>query len=450
MNGEILTITAGELIENALRDARIIAAEQPVQPKDLSAGIRAINLIIKHWQAQGIHLWSETQAIVPLVTGQRKYLLGPNGDEVAVASTFFDTTLTVAGVATDDRLTVAATSGTTKDGQSISISAAPDILATDPAASLQDWTAINTTLELDAIGLVVTQVGNSTASGADYPISTTAGVTYQLEFTYAEVSNISMDVFVLDSAGTIVTQTFTDAGSFTLEFTARDADTTLRFLNSGTLANDQKFRVSAINFRNKAAGDRIGIELDDGTRFWSSVVSVDSATQVTINQGLPSAAAIGRTVYTYSRGIARPMRILNAQHGENLAATEIRVRQWSREEYFDQPDKDSSGTVVNWYYTPVLGTGELYVWQVASSVNQILRFTYVDVIEIPTSTSDSLDFPSEWNLPLKWAIAAELGPSRGVSESKQVILETKAASTLNQVLGFDVERDNLSLQPDFT
>ena len=72
MTSEVFTQTTGQLITNALRDARIIAAEQAVQAIDLANGLTAINIIMKHWQAQGIHLWSEFEAIVPLITGQRK------------------------------------------------------------------------------------------------------------------------------------------------------------------------------------------------------------------------------------------------------------------------------------------------------------------------------------------------------------------------------------------
>ena len=63
MSTEAFTQTAGQLITNALRDARIIAAEQPVEAIDLANGLQAINMVIKHWQAQGVHLWSETQAV---------------------------------------------------------------------------------------------------------------------------------------------------------------------------------------------------------------------------------------------------------------------------------------------------------------------------------------------------------------------------------------------------
>lgn len=305
-----LSLTAGDIIRGAFKDARIIPSEQPVQAVDLQDGLTALNIVIKQWQAQGIHLWGETEGIIPLVTNQNKYLLGPTGAEVAEADTFVDTTLTVASAALDTTLDVVSTTG-------------------------------------------------------------------------------------------------------------------------------------------MAATDRIGIELDDGTRQWTTIVSVDSATAVTITTGLTGASKIGNTVYSYSKQIDRPIRVLSMQFGSTLTASEIPVNQWSREEYFDQPDKTSSGTVVQWYYSPQLTNGDLRVWQVASSVRSVLRFTYVRPINVPGDQVDTLDFPSEWFKPLKWALAAEIGPSYGVPESRQAILESKAATTLDEVLDHDVERDSMQIQPDF-
>lgn len=444
---ETFTQTAGQIIANALRDARIIPSEQPIQPVDFQNGLTALNVVIKHWQSQGIHLWSETEAILPLITGQRKYLLGPEGDKIAVASTFFNTTLSADIAALDTIIPLTAVSGLTTDGQSISISGAPDILTFNPASSTQDWTPNNATLTTLGTSL---EIENTAAlnGNAQYSLETDIGTTYQVDFTYTQDTSASAVFRMFDTTGTLATTTLFASGTASLSFTARDLSTTFECANGDAIIFATSL-VDSLNYREKTAGDRIGIELDDGSRFWDHVVTVDSTTQVTINNGVPSTATSANSVYTYSTDIARPMRLLQARFGETLTASEIPVRQWSRDEYFDQPDKDSTGTVVNWYYTPELTRGELYVWQVANSINQVLRFTYIDPIEIPTALTDSLEFPSEWYMPLKWAVAAELGPSYGISQQRQIILEQKALTTLDNVLGFDVERESLSLQPDF-
>ncbi len=452
MTSETFSLTAGQIIENALRDARIIPAEQPIQPKDLVNGLQAINIIIKHWQAQGIHLWSEKEALLPLIPSRRKYILGPNGDDIAVADTFFTTFLRLIGSQGDTSIGINSDTGTNSDGESLTMSGAPDILESSPLVSTQDWTTSNDGI-LTVVGGNTLQLENGSTSlgSASYNLATVPGERYRIDFGYTQGTSSTCSFFAEDQTGILTASTLASTGSGTLDFTARDTTTTFRFQNNDAVLGATSI-LDSLNYRDKSTGDRIGIFMDDGTIHWDDVVSITEGLvffTVDINNGLPSAANLDNTVYTYAESINRPMRVLQTRYASSLTASEIPTRQWSRDDYFDQPDKDSVGTVVNWYYTPTLTQGELYVWQVASSINNVLRFTYVDSIEIPTTTDDSLEFPSEWYMPLKWAVAAELGPSRGVSDNRQVILETKAAKSLDDVLGFDVERDNMSLQPDF-
>jgi len=51
------------------------------------------------------------------------------------------------------------------------------------------------------------------------------------------------------------------------------------------------------------AADRVGIELSDNTRQWTTIVSVDSSTQITVNTALTSAASSGATVIAYTNKI---------------------------------------------------------------------------------------------------------------------------------------------------
>ena len=77
----ILAKTAGKIIEQALRDARIVAVEQPIQDIDNQRGLDALNNVAKYWQTQDINLWLEDQGVLPLIVGQARYLLGPNGTQ---------------------------------------------------------------------------------------------------------------------------------------------------------------------------------------------------------------------------------------------------------------------------------------------------------------------------------------------------------------------------------
>ena len=437
MTSAIFTQTAGDLITGALRKSRIIPAEQPVQNVDLQAGLTALNMVIKHWQAQGIHLWSETEAIIPLITGQRKYLLGPGGAEIAEANTFVNTTLTAAQIATDTVLTLTDTTG---------MEGAPDILESDVTTSTQDWTAINSAILTVDDGINI-ENGATDTGGAEYELDVTAGETYRVSFGYTKGCSLGATFTVLNGGVVADTIELSATGTGVLTITAVTNEITFSAENtSKALGKDST--VTSLNYIDETTGDRIGVELDDGTRQWTDIISVASP-QVTLKEGLTDAAASGLSVYSYSAQIDRPIRILNTQFGETLTASEIPVNEWAREEYFDQSDKDSSGTIVNWYYSPQLSLGELYLWQVAANINQVVRFTYVRPLDIPTDQIDSVDIPSEWYMPLEWAVAAELGPSYGVPENRQLVIESKAASSLEKSMGHDVERDSMAIQPDF-
>lgn len=441
MSTPVLEFTAGELITKALQNARIIAAEQAIKAKDFNNGLVALRLVFKHLQAQGPHEWTKEEAIIPLVTGQRKYVLGPDGDDIAKED-LITTLLTADELAAATVIDLTSTAG---------MNGAADILLSNPANSTQDWTAINSaTLATVSNELEVTN-GAAVAGGAEFSLETTSGVTYQVNFEYSQGTSADADFTVSDVNGDLDTINLTSSGTSLLTFTARDTETVFSIENGSAVSGETSLLVS-LNYVDKSSGDRVGIALDDGTRHWDDIVSVDSSIQITINNGLPSAAS-GATntlnAYSYVNGIARPIHVLQSRFGETFTASEIPTEQWSREEYFDQPDKNSSGTVINWYYSPQLINGDLYLWQVASNINQVLRLTYSRALLIPTAPEDVLDLPSEWFIAVMWSIAAELGPQYGVKTDRQLILESKAQDAMEAALGNDVERDSMSLQPDF-
>jgi len=436
----VLTKNVGKIIEEALRDARIIPVEQPIQGIDFDRGLDSLNNVAKHWQTQDINLWLKEEAVLPLNVGQAKYLLGPDGDECANADEFFTTTLNANQVATDTVITVTSTTD---------MIAAPNILTTDPTLSTQDWTAINSaTLSASASGLLITNVG-ATAGGADFSLETTIGQTYRVRFDYTLGTSVSCVFSVLN--GTTVEDTVTLSATTLnneLKITATTGTITFRAQNTSTVAGETSTVVNLIQV-DEVTGSRIGFEMDDGTRFWDNVLNVDSSTSIDIVTGLPSAATSGNSIFFYTTIIPRPMRLLTTRYADSITGSEQPTNRWSRQEYFNQPDKDSSGTVNQWYYSPSLTEGELFIWQVAGSVNNILRFTYIVPAFSYTENTDVLEFPSEFYMPLKWAIAADIGPSYGVKQDRQLVLEAKADQTLDDALSHDIEYDSMSMQPEF-
>jgi hypothetical protein len=197
------------------------------------------------------------------------------------------------------------------------------------------------------------------------------------------------------------------------------------------------------------SGDQVGVKLTNNTRQWSTILTVDSSTQITLSDNLTADADSGATVFTYTSLIDRPLRILQLRRftvGEN---DEIEAIQWSRQEYFAQPDKSSQGQINNWYYSPQLTKGRVYIWQVADDVNRIAKFTFERPINVTESTSEKPDFPSEWFDVLKTNLASRIAIQYRVPADRRLELKDEAAYLLGNALGYDREPDSFNVQPDF-
>lgn len=231
-----------------------------------------------------------------------------------------------------------------------------------------------------------------------------------------------------------------------------DEATTLDDFIGTTTTSDEAALATVIEVSDTTgmlANDTAGIELDDKTRHWTTIVSVDSSTQITINTGIPSVAASGSTVFTFTNLIDRPLKITSFRRKTFGVDNEIIVNQWSRDEYFNQTNKNSQGTVVDAYYSALLGNGRIYVWQTASSVNDFVRFSFQSSIEDVGDQTKTLDIPVEWLDAIIYGVAARLVDDYDTPTVKGDRIILKAQGMLDDVLGWDQEYESINLQPDF-
>lgn len=304
------TMTAEKVIDKAFGKIGVKVAEQALQPEEIQDGLDALNLMVKSWQAQGLHLWAKDEGVLFLDVGKTDFNLGPSGDEATRLDDFIGTTSTIAKIVNDKV----------------------------------------------------------------FPVASTVGM---------------------------------------------------------------------------AIGDKAGIELDDNTRHWTTILSVDSAVQITVVTGIPSVSKLGSTVFTFTSLIERPQRVLSFRRKAFADDNEIPVNTWSRQQYFNQVNKVSQGTVVNAYYSPQLTNGRMYVWQTASSVNDLVRFTFERALEDISDKEDDLDFPAEWLEAIIYNLAERLADDYDAPPVKVQSVALKAAKFLDDLLGWDEEMTSLNLQPDF-
>jgi 3D (Asp-Asp-Asp) domain-containing protein len=436
---KIYTRTAGQIIEEALRDARIIPAEQPIQAVDYENGLDALNNVSKFWQTKGVHLWLEERAVLPLNPGQQVYLMGPDGDPCGYREGFVETDVGADASQGATALTVVSSEG---------MEPAPDILESDPTDSTQDWTATNATLSTSS-GLRVTNSG-AAAGSATYELEATIGQTYRVRFGFTLGTSVSATISVLNGATVEDSVLLSASGaSNELVITAAVDPIVFKIANTSTTVA-QYSTVYDLQYVDDIAGSRIGVELDDGTMQWNYVLNVNSATSIDLTNALDDDAAENNQIFSFTTQIDRPLRLSNFMYSSAPGSSGVPVNKWSRQEYMQQPQKNAQGSVVNWYYNPTLDDGRLYVWQTANNIQNTLEFDVRKPLSVYSQVSDILDYPSEAYLPLKWGIAADLGPQYGVKEARQTILEQKAFDHFESWQGSDNEESSMMITPDYS
>lgn len=300
--------TALFIINEAFKKIGVKSQEQALEAPELDDGLNSLNLMVKGWQAQGLHLWTKEEGVVFLDQAVQKYALGATGAKACLADDFVSTSLSAAEASGQTTLSVTSTTG-------------------------------------------------------------------------------------------------------------------------------------------MAVGDSIGIKLDSGMRQWTTITTVDSTTQVTVAAALTGDSASGNSVFSFTSLIQRPLRILGARSAQFSSSNEYEVRPFSRFDYFNQPNKASTGQPVNYYYSPQLGNGDFYVWPTASSADYFMRITFERPVEDMDLSSDEPDFPIEWAEVLVWNLAARLAIDYGSPQVRQQLISVTANNLLDMALGFDTEDSTLDISP---
>jgi hypothetical protein len=225
------------------------------------------------------------------------------------------------------------------------------------------------------------------------------------------------------------------------------ADLTGAF-NSTTLANAGAVNgttISVLSTTGFVSGYVVGVVLDNGTIFWSTEVGSPSGLIVTMNSALPSTAAAGNAVYVYQTDAIRPLRVVNARRFNFVSNIDTIMIPYSRIDYRNQPNKNSQGTITQWFYDPRGGANtqaQMFVWPAPANVGDALKFTWWRPVQDFTSAANIPDLPNEWLDALVWNLAWKWGPEFDVTPNRYNMIKEHAASSLDNVEGWDREPES--------
>jgi hypothetical protein len=173
--------------------------------------------------------------------------------------------------------------------------------------------------------------------------------------------------------------------------------------NTVTLTNDSDLLVD----------DTIGITLDTGDIFWTTVTEICPPLLADL---MPSDAAAGNSVYFYTTDITKPLRVPDARRRQS--SQDIEMIKLGRIDYLNLPNKNSSGTPTQFYYKPNISSGQLFLWPSPTSSTTTIKFTYFRPLRVFSDADDEMDLPNEWveaikyNLAVRQAVEYGLNPNR--------------------------------------
>lgn len=187
------------------------------------------------------------------------------------------------------------------------------------------------------------------------------------------------------------------------------------------------------------ASDVILIVQDDDTIHASTIDSFVADDTVTIYAATTAAASSGNKVYVYTNSAPRPLKVVSARRLNS--GNEIQMFEMSREEYFSYANKTATGTPTQYFYDPQQGAGKIYLWPTPSTVDDVIRYTYLDELEIINANTDTSNFPQEWMEYLVYNLAIRIASMYGVQVDNSVL--AVAAQTKRDLELFDQDEGSI-------
>ncbi len=134
--------------------------------------------------------------------------------------------------------------------------------------------------------------------------------------------------------------------------------------------------------------------------------------------------------------------------------TDVPMMMFSRQEYYDQPNKLTSPSIpVNFYFDPKVDDGTLYLWPAPSAqtvaAGYTIRYDYVRFLDVMTATNQTLDIPQQWIEPIVWNLSKRLMTQYPVNDAGLATLVlSQAKEYWDRLMAWDNEPASLYMQPD--
>lgn len=180
-------------------------------------------------------------------------------------------------------------------------------------------------------------------------------------------------------------------------------------------------------------GAFIGIQLDAGTNFWTTINGAPSGNAVALTNPLPSQATSGTISFSYATPLMRPLRVPEGRRFLYSSKIQTPLIVMSRLDYDYLPNPYNTGVITQYFYDPHMGDGAytnavafMNVWPTPVDNTNAMRFVAQRPLQDFATLANIPDFPAEWLAALRWNLAVEVAPEYDVPADRFDRLKAQA------------------------
>lgn len=142
-----------------------------------------------------------------------------------------------------------------------------------------------------------------------------------------------------------------------------------------------------------------------------------------------------------------PHKVLGARYVAT-SGNDLPMNEMSRSEYYDLPNRYSTGFPHSYYVDYQRTAATLFIWQpLASATTEVIRYTYLRKFEDIDSLDDDIDVRSEWLEVVGYNLAYRLGPDFGRCSSSSFKEIKEQALVLKEEMLDDDREDFVRMVP---
>ena len=192
----------------------------------------------------------------------------------------------------------------------------------------------------------------------------------------------------------------------------------VQFITLTATANANATALTVSSISGISSGDNIGICLDSGALFWTTVNGAPSGSTINITTGITSKATNGANVFSYpvASSPVRPERIETAVL-RDINNNDIPMNFMTLQDRELLPTKASSNYIADpqaLYYEYQLNTnnqGKIYLDVGAcADTTKHIHLVYQSPVMDLTNPTDNFQYPQGWYMALAWETSKQIAP----------------------------------------